>query len=71
LFGASALAGTLYLPAYPAAVLVFDEAKGQIVGRIALTAGTPMSIRLAPDRKKIYVTIIDHNRIDLTYPRAR
>src|ERR1700678_2641508 len=66
----AALAGvascdTLYLPAYPAAVLVFDEAKGQIVDRIPLVTGTPMSIRLAPDHKKIYVTTIDHNGIEV------
>src|SRR6202034_1518846 len=64
-FGAVASAGTLYLPAYPAAVLVFDEAKGQIVGRIPLETGTPMSVRLAPDHKKIYVTTIDHNGIEV------
>jgi hypothetical protein len=40
LFAAVASAGTLYLPAYPAAVLVFDEAKGQIVDRIPLQTGT-------------------------------
>lgn len=60
-----ASAGTLYLPAYPAAVLVFDEAKAQIVDRIPLATGTPMSIRLAPDHKKIYVTTIDHNGIEV------
>src|ERR1700722_18682075 len=60
-----ACAGTLYLPAYPAAVLVFDEAKAQIVDRIPLETGTPMSIRLAPDHKKIYVTTIDHNGIEV------
>jgi hypothetical protein len=65
LFAAAASAGTLYLPAYPAAVLVFDEAKGQIVDRIPLVTGTPMSIRLAPDHKKIYVTTIDHNGIEV------
>jgi len=48
-----------------AAVLIFDEAEGQIVGRILLTTGTPMSIRLAPDRKKIYVATIDHNRMEV------
>ena len=64
-FAAAASAGTLYLPAYPAAVLVFDEAKGQIVDRIPLETGTPMSIRLAPDHKKIYVTTIDHNGIEV------
>src|SRR5208337_1574158 len=65
LFAAVAYAGTLYLPAYPAAVLVFDEAKGQIVDRIPLETGTPMSMRLAPDHKKIYVTTIDHNGIEV------
>jgi len=60
-----ASAGTLYLPAYPAAVLVFDEAKGQIVDRIPLTTGTPMSIHLSTDHKKIYVTTIDHNGIEV------
>jgi len=64
-FAAAASAGTLYLPAYPAAVLVFDEAKGQIVDRIPLTTGTPMSIRLAQDHKKIYVTTVDHNGIEV------
>jgi DNA-binding beta-propeller fold protein YncE len=62
---AFASAGTLYLPAYPAAVLVFDEGKGQIVDRIPLTTGTPMGIRLSPDHKKIYVTTIDHNGIEV------
>jgi hypothetical protein len=60
-----ASAGTLYLPAYPAAVLVFDEAKAQIVDRIPLETGTPMSIRLSTDHKKIYVTTIDHNGIEV------
>src|ERR1700735_3463992 len=62
---AGASAGTLYLPAYPAAVLVFDESKGQIVDRIPLETGTPMSMRLAPDHKKIYVTTIDHNGVEV------
>src|SRR5277367_4782921 len=60
-----ASAGTLYLPAYPAAVLVFDEAKAQIVDRIPLQTCTPMTIRLSPDHKKIYVTTIDHNGIEV------
>jgi len=58
-------AGTLFLPAYPNAVIVFDEAKGQIVDRIPLETGTPMSIRVSPDRKKIYVTTMDHNGIEV------
>ncbi len=58
-------AGTLYLPAYPAAILVFDEAKGQVVDRIPLETGTPMTLRVAQDHKKIYVTTIDHNGIEV------
>jgi hypothetical protein len=65
LFAAAASAGTLYLPAYPASILVFDESKGHIVDRIPLVTGTPMSIRLGPDHKKIYVTTIDHNGIEV------
>jgi hypothetical protein len=60
-----ASAGTLYLPAYPNAVIVFDEAKAQIVDRIPLETGTPMSIRLSTDHKKIYVTTMDHNGIEV------
>jgi len=60
-----ATAGTLYLPAYPASVLVFDEAQEKIVDRIPLSTGTPMSIRLSSDHKKIYVTTIDHNGIEV------
>ena len=65
LFAAAASAGTLYLPAYPNAILVFDESKGEVVDRIPLETGTPMSVRLAPDHKKIYVTTIDHNGIEV------
>jgi DNA-binding beta-propeller fold protein YncE len=64
-FSALATAGTLYLPAYPASVLVFDEGKAQILDRIPLVTGTPMGIRLSPDHKKIYVTTIDHNGIEV------
>jgi len=60
-----ASAGTLYLPAYPASVLVFDEQKAQVVDRIPLATGTPMSIRLSSDHKKIYVTTNDHNGIEV------
>lgn len=64
-------AGMLYLPAYPASVLVFDEAKGQIVDRIPLSTGTPMTIRLSPDHKKIYLTTIDHNGIEVVDVASR
>ena len=58
-------AGTLYLPAYPSQVLVFDEQKAQIVDHIALSTGAPLGIRLSPDHKKIYVTTIDRNGIEV------
>src|SRR5580693_4732144 len=62
---ALASGGMLYLPVYPAAVWVFDESKGEVVDRIPLTTGTPMSIRLSPDHKRIYVGTIDHNGIEV------
>jgi hypothetical protein len=61
----AAPAGTLYLGAYPDAVLVFDEAQGKIVERIPLTTGLPVSLRLSQDRKKIYVTTLDHSGIEV------
>jgi hypothetical protein len=65
IFACAARGGTLYLPAYPASILVFDESKGQVVDKIQLETGTPMSIRLSPDHKKIYVTTIDRNGIEV------
>lgn len=64
-FAGMASAGILYLPAYPASLLVFDEGKGQIIDRIPLVTGTPMAMRLSPDRKLIYVSTIDHNGIEV------
>lgn len=58
-------AGTLYLPIYPAGVLVFDESKGAAIDRIPLETGTPMSIRLSADHKTIYVSTIDKNGIEV------
>src|ERR1017187_9549216 len=60
-----ASAGMLYLGAYPNSVIVFDEAKGQIVDRIHLTTGLPTSLRLSQDRKKLYVTTNDHSGIEV------
>jgi hypothetical protein len=61
----SVTAGTLYLPAYPAQVVVFDEQKGQIVDHIPLTTGAPYTIRLSQDHKTIYLTTIDHNGVEV------
>jgi len=61
----AARGGTLFLPAYPHALLVFDEAKGEVVDTINLETGTPRAMRLSPDRRTIYVTTIDHNGIEV------
>ncbi|HVN02967.1 MAG TPA: hypothetical protein VMT86_01050 [Bryobacteraceae bacterium] len=58
-------AGTLFLPAYPNSVLVFDESQGRIVDRIPLVTGAPASMHIGPDHKRIYVTTIDHNGIEV------
>jgi hypothetical protein len=58
-------AGTLFLGAYPNAVLVFDEAQGKIVDRIPMTTGLPMGLRLSQDKKKIYVVTLDHSGIEV------
>src|SRR5262249_3171015 len=62
---AAASAGTLYMGAYPNAVIVFDEAQGKIVDRIPMTTGLPGQLRLSQDRKKIFVTTIDRSGIEV------
>jgi len=62
---ALARGATLFLGAYPDAVIVFDEAKGQIVDRIPLTTGLPTSLRLSQDKKKIYVTTNDRGGVEV------
>ena len=58
-------AATLFLGAYPNSIMVFDEAKGQIIDRIPLSTGLPTSMRLSIDRKQIYVTTNDHSGIEV------
>lgn len=36
-----------------------------------LSTGTPISLRLAPDHKKIYVTTIDHNGLEVIHVASR
>lgn len=62
---AAARGATLFLGGYPDSILVFDESKGQIVDRIKLATGLPVSMRLSPDRKTIYVTTLDHSGIEV------
>jgi DNA-binding beta-propeller fold protein YncE len=65
LSAAFANGATLFFGAYPDSVLVFDEAKGQVVDRIPLTTGLPTSMRLSHDRKKIFVTTNDHSGVEV------
>ncbi len=64
-WGVAAHAKTIFMGAYPSSLLMFDEDKGTIVGRIPLTTGLPSSIRLSLDKKTIYVTTNDHNGIEV------
>jgi len=56
---------TLYISAYPDLILIFDEAKGQIVDQIKLETGLPVGMRLSFDRKKIYIITNDHSGIEV------
>src|SRR5713226_3149409 len=60
-----AYGGTLFLGAYPNSIIVFDEAKGQIVDRVHLDTGLPTSLRLSMDHKKIYATTNDHSGVEV------
>ena len=57
-------AATLFISAYPHEVLVFDEAKGQVVETITLSTGLPTGMRLSQDRKKIYVITNDNSGVE-------
>jgi DNA-binding beta-propeller fold protein YncE len=64
-------AGTLFFGAYPNSLLVFDEAQGRVVDRIMLQTGLPTSIRLSPDKTKIYVTTNDHAGLEVVDVASR
>jgi DNA-binding beta-propeller fold protein YncE len=64
-FCAAGFAGTLFLPAYPSNVIVVDEASGKITDTIKLQTGTPLGLQLSSDHKRVYVTTVDHNGIEV------
>jgi DNA-binding beta-propeller fold protein YncE len=64
LSGSAASAAELFLGAYPNAVVVFDEAKQQVLERIPLVTGTPRALHLSADGKRMYVYTIDHSGIE-------
>ena len=64
-FVSSAQARVVFLGAYPSSILVFDDVKGQVVGRIPLVTGLPASMRLSMDKKTLFVTTNDHAGIEV------
>src|SRR5262245_56864927 len=48
--------GMLYVGAWQKQILVVDEALGKVVDRIQLQTGTPQSLTLSYNKKKIYAT---------------
>jgi hypothetical protein len=58
-------ASTIFLGTYHDTVMVFDEAKGQVVDNIQLSTGLPNGLRLSQDKKKLYVVTGDHSGIEV------
>src|SRR5262245_9298886 len=48
--------GMLYVGTWPRQVLVIDEVAGKVVDQIQLQTGTPQSLTLSYDKKKIFAT---------------
>ena len=63
LVGVAAQAGTLFLPAYPANVIMVDEDSKKVLDKIPTEVGLPTGSYLSYDHKKIYLTTQDHNGI--------
>lgn len=61
----AAPASTLFLGSYPDTLLIFDEGKGAVTGRIKLASGLPTSMQLSDDGKRIYVTTITTSGIEV------
>lgn len=61
----SATASTLFLGSYPDVLIVFDEARGAVTGRIKLASGLPTSMQMSEDGKRIYVTTITTSGIEV------
>ena len=50
---------------YQDSVLVFDEAKGQVVDTIPIATGLPNNMRLSEDKKTLYVMTGDHSGVEV------
>jgi hypothetical protein len=64
-FAGFANAGTFYLPAYPASVLVFDEGKAEIVDSDSASDGYTRVDSPVGRSQEDYVTTNDHNGIEV------
>ncbi|MBV8730071.1 MAG: hypothetical protein JO336_09710, partial [Acidobacteriia bacterium] len=65
ILAAAAPAATLFMGTYQDSLLVFDEAKAQVVDTIKLSTGLPNSLRLSSDKKTLYVMTGDHSGIEV------
>jgi len=61
----AAQAANLYMGAYPNSLIVFDESKNAVTGRIMLPTGLPTSMRLSLDKKKLFVTTNTRSGIEV------
>ncbi|HKX00762.1 MAG TPA: hypothetical protein VJN43_23675 [Bryobacteraceae bacterium] len=61
----AAAQGLLYIGVWPKQILVIDEAQQKVIDRIDMLAGTPRHIEISNDRKKLFVSSMEHNGIDV------
>ncbi len=61
----SAQAGTIIMGVYPDALITVSEQGGAITGRIKLETGLPTAMRLSKDKKRLYVSTVDHTGIEV------
>jgi DNA-binding beta-propeller fold protein YncE len=62
---APASAATLFMGSYPDTLLVFEEDKAAVTGKIRLETGLPTAMRLSDDGRRIYVTTITTSGIEV------
>jgi hypothetical protein len=65
-FGVSASAqALLYIGAWPKQILVIDEAQQKVIDHIELQTGTARHIEISNDRKKLFISSMEHNGIEV------
>jgi DNA-binding beta-propeller fold protein YncE len=66
-----ASAATLFMGSYPDQLLIFDEGKAAVTGKLKLDTGLPTSMVLSDDGKRIYVTTITTSGIEVVDTATR